>query len=105
MALAADADINPFSSFTACILAVHLRLETGFIAKNWGDDKKDEAASKLFAKYQVDTKEELQSVFRTIGSGRDNDNGVFDAYTDGNMDSFISKLEALLQRLNFTLTE
>ena len=31
MTLAADTNINPFSSFTARILAVHLRLETGFI--------------------------------------------------------------------------
>ena len=31
MALAADTNIDPFSSFTARILAVHLRLGTGFI--------------------------------------------------------------------------
>ncbi len=31
MPLAADANIDPFSSFTACILAVHLRLDSGFI--------------------------------------------------------------------------
>ena len=31
MMLAADTNIAPFSSFIVCILAVHLRLETGFI--------------------------------------------------------------------------
>ncbi len=31
MPLAADANVEPFSSMTAGILAVHLRLETGFI--------------------------------------------------------------------------
>ncbi len=31
MALAANADIDALSAFTARILAVHLRLETGFI--------------------------------------------------------------------------
>ena len=99
--LAKSSDFSEFNTSATNSGAFYQR----FITKDYGDDKKDEAAAKLFAKYQVDTKEELQSVFRTIGSGRDNDNGVFDAYTDGNMDSFISKLESLLQRLNFTLTE
>ena len=31
MALAANADVDAFSAFTACILAIHLCLEAGFI--------------------------------------------------------------------------
>ena len=31
MTLAVDTNIDPFSSFTSCILAVHLRLNAGFV--------------------------------------------------------------------------